>query len=170
MEFLSRPERDTTDDRLPDSPPGARRSRSTHVRYAVLAATTLTAIVLYLDRICLSEIAKSADFQRDLGVDKQGIGWIMAAFFFAYAIFQVPAGWLSDRFGARETMTFYVALWSLFTGLGGLALGFTTLLATRLAMGLAQAGAYPTSGSLLGRWIPFAERGRANGMVNLGGR
>jgi ACS family glucarate transporter-like MFS transporter len=132
--------------------------------------TTLTAILLYLDRICLSQIAENAAFQRDLGVDKQAIGWIIAAFFFAYAVGQVPAGWLSDRFGARGMMAFYVALWSLFTGLGGLTFGFVSLLATRLGMGLAQAGAYPTSGGLLGRWIPFAQRGVANSIVALGGR
>jgi ACS family glucarate transporter-like MFS transporter len=144
--------------------------RPTQFRYAVLAVTTLTAILLYLDRICLSQIAESNDFQRDLGVNKQGIGWISAAFFFAYAISQVPSGWLSDRFGARGMMAFYVALWSLFTGLGGLTIGFASLLITRLGMGIAQAGAYPTSGGLLSRWIPFSERGVANSIVALGGR
>jgi len=144
--------------------------RPTSVRYAVLAVTTLTSILLYLDRICLSQIAESATFQQDLGVDKQAIGWIISAFFFAYAIAQVPAGWLSDRFGARGMMAFYVALWSLFTGLGGFTVGFVSLLVTRLVMGLAQAGAYPTSGGLLGRWIPFAQRGKANSIVALGGR
>jgi sugar phosphate permease len=154
----------------PPIPSATTPRRATNVRYAVLAVTTLASILLYLDRSCLSEIAKSADFQRDVGLDKRAIGWIMAAFFFAYALAQVPAGSLSDRFGARGMMAFYIALWSLFTGLGGVAVGFVSLLVTRLAMGVAQAGAYPTSGGLLGRWIPFAERGKANSIVALGGR
>lgn len=144
--------------------------RPTRVRYIVLAVTTLASIMLYLDRICISEIAKGAGFQHDLGVDKDAIGSVMAAFFFAYAISQVPAGWLSDRFGARGMMTLYIALWSLFAGTAGLTFGFYGLFLAWLGMGFAQAGAYPTSGGLLARWIPFSERGVANSIVALGGR
>jgi len=79
------------------------------------------AFILYLDRICLGEIVKSASFKAEIPLDKEQIGTILGAFFFAYAIFQVPSGWASDRFGARPMLTIYIAGWSFMTALTGLA-------------------------------------------------
>lgn len=143
---------------------------ATHVRYAIVWVTTLTALIMYLDRACLSEIAKYDAFTTDLALSPEANGWILGAFFFAYALAQVPAGALSDRFGARSMMAFYVTLWSVFTALGGLTQGFVGLMVTRIGCGLAQAGAFPTSGGLLSRWIPFRSRGMASAIVALGGR
>ena len=106
----------------------------------------LMAFILYLDRICMGEIVKSVSFNQDLesleGADRAASS---AAFFFAYALFQVPAGWASDRFGARPMLTIYIVLWSLFTIMTGLVNGFVGLLLARLLCGMAEAGAYPTS-------------------------
>lgn len=145
-------------------------SPPTNVRHVVLLATTATSFILYLDRVCMASIVASPSFNKDLGLSQQQIGWVLSAFFLAYALVQVPAGYLSDRFGARGMMAIYVMLWSVFTAATGLAAGLVTLLVARLGCGLAQAGAYPTSGGLLSRWIPFAQRGRASAIVAFGGR
>ncbi len=142
----------------------------TNVRYRIIAVSMLMAFILYLDRICLGEIVKSASFKGELALSKEEIGRVLAAFFFTYAIFQVPAGWASDRWGARRMLTGYIILWSLFTGLTGLMSGFWGLMLARLGCGMAEAGAYPTSGALIRRWIPMAGRGRASALVALGGR
>lgn len=128
------------------------------------------AFILYLDRICMGEIVKSVSFNKELGLSKEQIGQILGSFFFAYALFQVPAGWASDRFGARPMLTIYIVLWSLFTGLTGLVTGFAGLLLARLLCGVAEAGAYPTSMALIRKWIPVTGRASASGMVALGGR
>ncbi|MBS0262931.1 MAG: MFS transporter, partial [Planctomycetes bacterium] len=60
--------------------------------------------------------------------------------------------------------------WSFFTAMIGCASTFGVLLVMRLGCGLGQAGAYPTAGSILSRWVPFSNRGRASGLVALGGR
>ncbi len=130
----------------------------------------LVAFILYLDRICMAEIVKSASFAKDVTLGEKETGRILSAFFFAYALFQVPAGWASDRFGARPALTIYIVLWSLFTILTGLATGFATLLAARLLCGMAEAGAYPTAMAMVRKWIPLTGRARASGMVALGGR
>jgi ACS family glucarate transporter-like MFS transporter len=140
------------------------------VRYAVVLATTFTSFLLYLDRICLAEIVKAPSFLADLALNKDQIGDVLAAFFFAYALAQVPAGCLGDRFGARGMMTFYVALWSVATVVTGMAGGFVSLLVARLGCGIAQAGAYPVSGGLLSRWVPFPARALASSVVAFGGR
>lgn len=118
----------------------------------------------------MGEIVKSVSFNQDLRLSEDQIGHILGAFFFTYALCQVPAGWASDRFGARPMLTIYIVLWSLFTALTGFMTGFVGLLIARLLCGAAEAGAYPTSMALIRKWIPVTGRASASGMVALGGR
>lgn len=145
----------------PDSPPS-------HVRYEVVGLATGMAVLLYLDRFCLSFI--EGFIREDLGLSKIQMDLLFAIFFLPYALGQVPAGWLSDRFGARVMLAIYILGWSLFTGLMGLAGIFALLLLFRFACGLFQAGAYPTSAALVSRWAPLSARGVASGIVATGGR
>lgn len=140
------------------------------VRGRIIAVSMAMAFILYLDRICLAEIVKAVSFQQEVALTKEQIGRVLGVFFFSYALFQVPAGWASDRLGARPMLTLYIVLWSLFTALTGLVSTYPALMAMRLLCGVAQAGAYPTSGALIRRWMPLAERARASSMVTLGGR
>ncbi len=142
----------------------------TNVRHRVIAVSMLMAFILYLDRICLAEIMKSASFGAEVPLTKTEIGRVLGAFFFSYALFQVPTGWASDRFGARKMLTAYIVLWSIFTGLTGFMSSFAGLLVMRLLCGAAQAGAYPTSGAVIRRWIPLASRAQSSSFVALGGR
>ena len=142
----------------------------TNVRHHIIAATTLAAVVLYLDRICIAEIVKLDEFKNSLSLTKEQTGDIMSVFFYAYAFFQVPAGWLSDRFGARRMLPLYISIWSICTILTGLANGVLMLIAARILFGIAQAGCYPTAGSLVKRWVPLPRRGTASSIVSFGGR
>jgi sugar phosphate permease len=142
----------------------------TKIRYQVLSAATVTAVILYLDRICVAEIAKLDTFREALSLSEQQTGAFLSAFFFAYALGQVPAGWLSDRFGTRTMLSGYIVIWSLGTMLTGLANSFGMLLLSRLLFGLAQAGCYPSAGSLIKRWFPWSQRGTASSIVSFGGR
>ncbi len=143
---------------------------ATTVRYRVIAVSIAMAFMLYLDRVCLGEIVKDENFRSDFGASKEELGRVLGAFFFTYALFQVPAGWASDRFGARRMLPCYIVLWSLMTGITGYASTLTALLLARLACGAAQAGAYPTSGGVIRQWFPLVRRGIASGWVSLGGR
>ncbi len=145
-------------------------TQPTRIRYAIVFVTTVVAFLMYLDRVCMAEIVKTESFKLQFGFTKEQMGQVQSAFFFAYALSQVPAGWLSDRFGARALMALYIALWSGFTVLTGFATGLTSLLLWRLGCGIAEAGAYPTSAGLLSRWIPLAVRGTASSVVSFGGR
>jgi MFS family permease len=143
-------------------------ARPTGVRFRVIGVTAVMSVLLYLDRVCISFTGTYA--REDLGLSKEEFGVVLGAFFFAYALAQVPTGWLSDRYGARRMMTAYILAWSVFTAGTALATTLVLLLAARLAFGVAQAGAYPTAASLLGRWVPPSGRGVANSLVALGGR
>lgn len=142
----------------------------TQVRRQILITATLVAFLMYLDRICLANIIGSDSFQKDIQLAPGQSDWVKLAFFWAYAFFQVPAGWLSDRFGARVLITLYIAAWSLFTAATSLATGFATLFVARLFCGLAEAGYYPAGSSLLTRWAHVEGRGFASSVISWGGR
>ncbi len=141
---------------------------ASHIRYRVVAVTTLMSVLLYLDRFCIS--FAEVFIKEDLRLTDTQVGWMLSAFFWTYALGQVPCGWLADRFGARVMLTMYILLWSLFTGLTGAAGVFSALLAMRFGFGLGQAGAYPTSANLVSKWIPFSGRGSASSIIAFGGR
>ena len=142
----------------------------TKVRFSVLGMATLVAFLMYLDRICLSWIIGSDSFKQEIHLTPGELSWIKGAFFWAYALAQVPAGWLSDRYGARVLMTVYIALWSLCTAATSLSAGFATLAIARIGCGLTEAGAYPASSSILTRWSHINWRGMGSSLISTGGR
>ena len=144
-------------------------SRPTGVRHLIVLLLTLMSVLLYLDRFCVSF---AGDYiKEDLGLSQTQMSLLLGPFFFLfYALAQVPSGWLSDRFGARVMLSVYVVAWSLFTAQMGLVAGFVMLLVARLMCGITQAGAYPTAGGVISRWIPLSKRATASAWVGLGGR
>lgn len=140
----------------------------TRVRFLVVVLCIGMSILLYLNRFALSPA--TAAILNELDLTKEQFGRTYFVFFFAYALMQVPAGWLSDRYGARATLSLYVVGWSLATLALGFAGGLFAISLARLLLGVAQAGAYPATASLLKRWIPATSRGRANSFVAMGGR
>lgn len=149
-------------------PLSASGANATGVRYRIIALTVGMAIILYLDRFALNPI--TATVVKDLQTNKEDFGWSTTAFFWMYAFFQVPAGWLADRFGARRMLAVYVVAWSIATIALGFVQGLVGLIVLRGLLGAAQAGAYPAAGSYLKRWTNLTARAKANSLVAAGGR
>ena len=143
-------------------------SPPTGVRYRVLFVTFAAALLLYLDRFCMNFAQRYV--KEDLRLSEAQIDSCMSAFFLAYGLAQVPTGGLTDRFGSRSMLAIYILAWSFFTAAMGWVGGFVALIAVRLAAGVSQAGAYPTSARVVGQWVPLAQRGVANSFIALGGR
>lgn len=142
--------------------------RTTLVRIAILTLTVVVAVLLYLDRFCLSFVVTY--IREDLRLTSGQTGFLLGSFFLTYAFGQIPGGWLSDRFGARTMLAFYLATWSILTGLMGLATTFVALLLFRFGCGLFEAGAYPACAGIIRAWVPYRLRGLASGVVSIGGR
>jgi ACS family glucarate transporter-like MFS transporter len=128
--------------------------------------TFLLTMLLYVDRVVIS--AAKGLISGELQLSDTQFGWVISAFALGYALFQVPAGQLSDRFGPRKTLAGIVILWSMFTALTGAAWGFLSLLVFRFAFGGAEAGAMPACAKAVYNWLPTSERGIAQG-INLSG-
>ncbi len=105
------------------------------------------------------------DIQRDLHLSDEQLGAVLGAFWLAYALFEIPSGWLGDRFGTRGTLTRIVLAWSLFTGLSGTANGFLLLITFRFCFGAGEAGAYPNMAKIQQAWLPAGSRARAGGLL-----
>ena len=125
-------------------------------RYAIIAVCMLMGVLLYIDRLSFS--VAEPYIRQDLGLTKIQTGYCISAFFWFYALGQMPAGWLTDRFGPRLMLPMYIMVWSFFTAMIGMVTGLAMLLAMRGAFGLGQAGAFPTGSNVIGRWIPAAGR------------
>ena len=140
--------------------------RATRIRLFVLALVTLGTMINYLDRTVISVAAPM--LSKELGVSAALMGLAFSAFSWTYAAAQIPGGILLDRFGVRLTYFVSVTLWSLCTVLQGLSTGLGTLLGARLALGVAEAPAYPSNSRILSMWFPQAERARATGVYSVG--
>ena len=104
--------------------------RPTNVRYGAVAFTLAMIAIAYLDRVCISTAAPA--MQADLGSRDPQMGLVFSAFTLSYALFEVPSGWLADRFGARLALSRIVVWWSAMTAATGLAAGFASLVARAL--------------------------------------
>jgi MFS family permease len=122
----------------------------------------------YYDRQCIVRAQES--IQQELSISDRQMGLVFGAFWLAYALFEIPGGWMGDRIGARFTITRIVLAWSLFTALTGVATGFYSLLLYRFLFGVGEAGAYPNMARIQSRWLPIAERARFGGLLWLSAR
>jgi MFS transporter, ACS family, glucarate transporter len=135
----------------------------TRARYGVLAFTLALTAIAYLDRVCIATAAPA--MKDDLRLSDVQMGYVFSAFTLAYALFEVPSGWLADRFGARLMLTRIVIWWSAMTAATGWAGGFASLFAVRFLFGAGEAGTFPSITRAYGRWLPVRERGRAFGLA-----
>src|SRR5262245_14914515 len=111
--------------------------KPTRVRVKVLLFLCVLSFLTYYDRQCIVRAQES--IQASLGMSDEQMGLVFGAFWLAYALFEIPSGWLGDRYGGRITLTRIVLAWSLFTALTGSATGFYSLVTYRLLFGAGEA-------------------------------
>ena len=143
-------------------------SRPTHVRHVVLGMTVLIYMITYMDRVLISTTAPL--IRQELGISLIAIGTIQSTFRLAYALFQVPGGWLGDRIGPRRALTLIATWWSAFTALTALGWNATSMIVIQWVFGTGIAGAFPIATRSLSRWMRPSERGFAQGITHAGSR
>lgn len=142
------------------------------MRFGVLAFACTLSMITYLDRVAIASAAGA--IVKGLGLQSVAdMKWAFTSFALAYALFEVPTGWLGDMFGPRKSLRRIVLWWSAFTVLtaavglhiGPVILGLGFLIVVRFLFGVGEAGAYPNITRALHNWLPVSERGRGQGMV-----
>src|SRR6478752_10535130 len=146
-------------------------ARTSHVRWFLVGWMFILSAVSYLDRVNISVAGKS--IAEEYGLSNVHLGYVFSAMLIGYALFQTVGGRLADRFGARRVLTFGVLWWGIFTGLTALVPAnirgaFYAFVAVRFLLGAGEAVIYPGANQFIARWIPFRERGIANGWIFAG--
>ena len=114
----------------------------TRARHIVTVFAVTLAVITYIDRVCISQAAPAIS-SRPRAVGQVQMGWAFTAFAWAYALFEIPGGWLGDRIGPRRVLMRIVVWWSFFTAATGWAWNFASLLVTRFLFGAGEAGCFP---------------------------
>jgi ACS family glucarate transporter-like MFS transporter len=142
---------------------------ATRQRFWLVFLLFLHTVNTYMDRVCIS--AAKGSMQNDIsGLDDQMMGYVFGIFAIGYALFQIPAGWFSDKAGPRHALTIVVIIWSIFTALTGAVFTAISLLVVRFLFGVGEAGAYPGATRALYSWLPAKERGLGQGIFHSGAR
>ena len=144
---------------------GERPSRG---RWYILLLISAMYLITYLDRVNISTAAP--EISKEFGFSNIIMGYIFSAFVWAYALFQVPGGWLSDRFGARKVLGSVVGYWSVMTATTGLAFSATSFIVIRFLFGVGEAGAFPGATRAMQLWYPRQERGFVQGITHSASR
>ena len=83
-------------------PAGRSVAKPTRVRFVVLAFLCTLSLLTYLDRVCISQGQR--DIQFELRISDEWMGDVLGAFAIGYMLFEVPAGWMGDRWGTIPPM------------------------------------------------------------------
>jgi sugar phosphate permease len=125
-------------------------------------------MITYMDRVVMSAAIPS--IQKDLGFSLVTMGTITFSFRLAYALFQLPGGWLGDKFGPRRALTAIVVWWSTFTAITAAAWSAASMATIQVLFGMGEAGAFPVATRSLARWTLPQDRGFAQGATHAGSR
>lgn len=134
----------------------------------MIALCFIANVVNYIDRANLAIAAPS--IRGELGIDAATMGLVLSAFFWTYALLQLPSGWFIDKVGVRLSLAFAVGWWSIFTAISGLARSFSALIGARLLLGVGEASAIPSFAKVAFNWFPRTERGFACSLFDSGSR
>src|ERR1700733_914412 len=105
------------------------------MRYYVLFFLCVAAVIAYVQRLGFNAVEVA--IRTDLKLDIEQMGQVMSAWLVGYGIMQIPSGWLADRYGSKRTLIVLALVWSVLTGIVGLAWDFYSLSVIWFCMGLA---------------------------------
>ncbi|VVQ30365.1 putative galactarate transporter [Pseudomonas fluorescens] len=140
--------------------------RPTSVRWRIFLIMLLLTAINYIDRASLSVALPliSSEFQIPPALE----GLMLSAFFWSYALMQIPGGMLLDRFQTRRVIVIATVAWGAFQALAAGAHNWITLLITRMGLGIAESPIMPAGAKLNGAWLTPNERGRGAVLVDGG--
>ena len=142
--------------------------KPTHARYWVVVFALALAMVMYIQRVAISQAI--VPIAADLHLDKAQTGMVLGAFGLSYALFEIPMGLLGDKLGVRRVLSQLVLLWSLCLALTGWVWNLTSLWIMRFLFGAGEAGCFPNLTRMLSAWLPLSERVKAQAVMWAFGR
>jgi MFS family permease len=142
------------------------RTKKVRVRWGLIALLVVGGVVNYLDRSTLS--VGNTTIAADLNLSHAEMGLLLSAFAWPYAIANLPAGYLVDKFGAKAIYAWAASLWSIVTILTSLVRGFPLFYAARVALGVAESPFFTSGLKVSERWFRKDERSMPVSVINTG--
>ena len=132
-------------------------------RYTALIGLFVFWIVSYMDRMVMSTAIPY--ISQEFNLTPVAMGGVMSAFFFGYALCQIPGGILADRFGARKVMTWTIVWWSAFTGITGMVNNLFNMILARTFFGVGEGLVPAATYKACATWSPVKERAYATALM-----
>jgi len=128
-----------------------------YYRWVILAVLWLTLVLSYFDRVAIA--AALPFMSRELNLSASVAGLVTGALFLSYTLVQVPAGWITDRWGQRRFIVAAIAWWTVFSVLtGAAASSLLALVSVRLLMGAGEGFHPPPLWRMLSNWFGYGRR------------
>jgi ACS family D-galactonate transporter-like MFS transporter len=138
--------------------------RIPRLRWSIGLLLGVGTLINYFDRLTLS--VAGPDLQRELHIGPAEMGWLFSAFFWTYAVLQIPVGVILDRFGVTVIGRWSAFLWGLASTATACASGFGGIFAARAILGISEAPCFPANAKATGHWFPRHERGLATAIFD----
>lgn len=136
------------------------------VRWRIFGIIFVLVVINLIDRVTIAIAMPTISKEFSLEPAMQGL--VLSAFFWSYALLQIPGGWLIDRLGPRALITGATLGWGFFQAIAGMATGGLSLLISRIGLGAAEAPLFPAGAKLNSSWLSPRERGRGAVLVDSG--
>ncbi|MBZ5563205.1 MAG: MFS transporter [Acidobacteriia bacterium] len=137
-------------------------------RWSIVALLFVAGLINYLDRATVS--VALPNLAKDMLLSPIGKGVLLSAFFWSYALMQVPIGWCTDRYNMRWLYAGAFTLWSVACGLTGLAGSLFVLILCRVLLGIGESIFLPGGTKTVSMMFPAKERGLPTGLFESGSR
>lgn len=136
------------------------------LRWGIVILLLLAAIVNYLDRANLS-IANTT-IAAEFGFSQTEMGLLLSAFLWPYALANLPAGWLVDKFGPKRMFSWALCLWSTFTVMAAFINSYSFFYGLRMMLGISESPFFTSGIKITHRWFGESERGLPTAIINTG--
>ncbi|MFP6558101.1 MFS transporter [Paraburkholderia sp. B3] len=149
---------------------GKSQRRGNVGHWSILALLAIGVLISFIDRTSISSTLADADFIRHFALTDIDRGWINAAFFWSYGVFQVPMGWVADRYGVKWPYAICFVLWCIATTLMGAVTALESIVVLRLVIGMAEAIVIPASYRWIRNNFDESRNGLAVGLLAMGNK
>jgi ACS family D-galactonate transporter-like MFS transporter len=139
-------------------------------RWSVLILLAIGALIAFVDRTSISSALAVTSFKHHFQLTDIDRGWINSAFFWSYAVLQIPMGWVVDRYGVKTPYTICFVLWCIASAVTGMMTTLYGLIIMRLLVGAAEAVVVPASYRWIRNNFQEGQSGTAVGLYMLGNK
>ena len=139
-------------------------------RWTILALLAIGVLISFIDRTSISSALADKNFVQEFALSSVDRGWINAAFFWSYGLFQIPMGWVADRYGVKWPYAVCFGLWCGATALMGAVDTLAALVIMRLIIGAAEAIVIPASYRWIRNNFDESQNGLAVGLLAMGNK